>query len=120
MSSMYARSGQDSPQHTSSTSIYSPQLKPSRYVQLAQLLRTRGRCALHVRMVRRTSNGYKDHLKPVSAIRKSQARTVRPPRSDGLGPVNMKYQSTNQFKQHGRTVRQPWSDGPHQDHILSS
>jgi hypothetical protein len=62
---MYARSGQDSPQHMSSTSIYSPQLKPSRYVQLAQLLRSRGRCAPHVRTVRRTSNGYKDRLKPV-------------------------------------------------------
>jgi hypothetical protein len=78
----------------SSTSIYSPQLKPSRYVQLAQLLRTRGESAPHGRMVRRTSNNYKGRLKPVSAVRKSQARTVHPPRPDSPGPINLEYQST--------------------------
>jgi hypothetical protein len=78
----------------SSTSIYSPQLKPSHYVQLAQLLRTRGRPAPHGRTVRRTSNNYKGRLKPVSAVRKSQARTVHPPGPDSSGPVNLEYQST--------------------------
>jgi hypothetical protein len=61
----------------SSTSIYSPQLKHSRYVQLAQVLRRHGRSVLYGRMVRRTSNGYKDRLKLVSAVRKSQTRTVQ-------------------------------------------
>jgi hypothetical protein len=82
-------------------------------VQLVQVLRTRGRSAPHGRTVRRTSNGYKYRLKPVSAVIKSQAWTVRPPRPDGPGPVNMEYQSTSQLKQPERTVRQPWPDGPH-------
>ena len=75
--------------HTSSTSIYSPQLKHSRYVQLAQLLRTRGRSAPHGRTARRTSNDYMDRLNPVRAIRKSQGRTVRPPGLDDSRPVNL-------------------------------
>jgi hypothetical protein len=75
-------------------------------VQLAHVLRTRGRSAPYGRTFPRTSNDYKDRLKHVSAVRKSQARTVRPPRLDGLGPVNMNYQTTYQFKQPGRTVRQ--------------
>jgi hypothetical protein len=61
----------------SSTSIYSPQHKPSHYVQLAHVLRTRGRSAPHGRTVHHTNNGYNDRLKLVSAIKKSQARTVR-------------------------------------------
>jgi hypothetical protein len=77
------------PSHMSSTSIYSPQHKHRRYVQLAQLLRTRGWSALHGRTVRRTNNGYIDRLKPLRAVRKSQGRTVRPPGPDGPGPVNL-------------------------------
>jgi hypothetical protein len=57
----------------SSTSIYSSQHKASRYVQLAHILRTRGRSAPYVRTVCRTSNIYNSRLKPVSAFRKSQA-----------------------------------------------
>jgi hypothetical protein len=78
-----------------------------------------GRFAPHGQTVRCTSNGYKDHLKLVSAVRKSQDQTVRPPRLDSPAPVNMEYQSTNQFKQPGQTIHQPWSDGPHQDLISS-
>jgi hypothetical protein len=63
MSSMYARSAQESP-HTR---------------------------APHGRTVRRTSNGYKDHLKHVGAVRKSQARTIHPTGPDGPRPVNMEY-----------------------------
>jgi hypothetical protein len=80
-------------------------------MQLAHVLRTRGWSAPHGGTVRCTSNGYNDRLKLVSGVRKSQARMVRQPRPDGPGPVNMKYQSTDQFEQHRRTVRQPWSDG---------
>jgi hypothetical protein len=43
-------------------------------------------------------------LKLVSAVRKSQAWTIRPPGPDGPGPVNMEYQSTRQLKQSERTV----------------
>jgi hypothetical protein len=89
-------------------------------VQIAQLLRTRGRSAPHGRTVRRTSNGYKDHLKHVSVVRKSQARTVRPPEPDGPGSVNLEYQSTGQSKQSERIVRHSWSDGPHIDHLSSN
>jgi hypothetical protein len=60
----------------------------------------------HTRTVRRTGNSYKDRLKPVRAVRKSQARTVRPPRPDDPRPVNLEYQSTGQLKQPERTVRQ--------------
>ena len=74
-------------------------------MQLAQLLRTRGESAPHGRMVRHTSNNYKGRLKPVSAVRKSQAGTVRQPKPDGPGPVNLKCQSTDHIEQHGRTVR---------------
>jgi hypothetical protein len=88
-------------------------------VQLAQLLHTRGRFVPHGRTIRRTSNSYKDHLKPVSAVRKSQARTVRPPRPEGLGPVNLENQSTGQLKQSERAVRHSWPDGPHTDHLQS-
>jgi hypothetical protein len=56
----------------------------SRYVQLAQLLRTRRRSAPYGRTVRRTSNDYIDRLKPVRAVRKvkvgrsaHRGRTVR-------------------------------------------
>jgi hypothetical protein len=56
----------------------------SRYVQLAQFLRTRGRSVPYGRTVRRTSNDYIDRLKPVRAIRKvkvgrsaHRGRTVR-------------------------------------------
>jgi hypothetical protein len=52
-------------------------------MQLAQVLRTRGRSAPYGWMVRRTSNDYKDCLKPVGAVRKSQARMVRALRPDG-------------------------------------
>jgi hypothetical protein len=72
------------------TSIYSPQHKASRYVQLAHILRTRGRSAPYGRTVHCTSNSYNSHLKHVSAVRKSQAWMVRQPRLDGPGPVNMK------------------------------
>ena len=96
----------------SSASIYSPQHKPSHYVQLAHVLRTRGQSAPHGRIVRHTTNRYNDHLKHVSAIRKSQAQTVRQPRPDAPGPVNLKCQSTNHIEQDGRIVRQPWSDCP--------
>jgi hypothetical protein len=41
------------------------------------------------RTVRRTSNNYMDRLKPIRAVRKSQSRTVRPPRPDDLGPDNL-------------------------------
>jgi hypothetical protein len=89
---MCARNGQESP-HTRAPLLYiAPQHKPSRYVQLAHVLRTRGRSAS-----RGTSNGYKDRLKPASAVRKNQPQTVRPPRLDNLGPVNMKCQTTDQF-----------------------
>jgi hypothetical protein len=54
----------------SSTLIYSPELKHSRYVQLAQVLRMRGRSTPHGRTIRCTSNDYKDRLKFVSAVRK--------------------------------------------------
>jgi hypothetical protein len=49
-------------------------------VQLVQVLRTSGQSAPHGRTVRRTSNGYKERLKPVSAVRKNQ-----PGRSARLG-----------------------------------
>jgi hypothetical protein len=75
----------------SSTSIYSPQLKPSRYVQLAQLLRTRGLSAPYGRTVRCTSNGYKNCLKPINTVRKSQVRMVCSPGLDDPGPVNLEY-----------------------------
>ena len=55
------------------TSPQHPQHKHSCYVQLAQLLRTRERSAPHGQTVRRTSNGYIDHLKPVRAVRKVKA-----------------------------------------------
>jgi hypothetical protein len=117
---MYARSDQESPaSHMRSTSIYNPQLKPSRYVQLAQLLHTHRRSAPHGWTVRRTSNDYKDHLKPVSAIRKSQARTVRPPRPNGPGPINLENHSTSQLKQPERIVHHSWPDGSHMDHLPS-
>jgi hypothetical protein len=103
----------------SSTSIYSPQLKPSRYVQLAQVLPTRRRSTTHGRMVHRTSNDYKDRLKFVRAIRKSQARMVRPPGPDGPEPVILEYHSTDQLKQPEQTVRHSWSDGLHMDHLPS-
>jgi hypothetical protein len=45
------------PSHMSSPSICSPLLISNRYVQLAQLLRTRGRSAPFGRTVRRTGNG---------------------------------------------------------------
>jgi hypothetical protein len=73
------------------TSIYSPQPKHICYVQLAHVMRTRGRSAPHGRTVRRTSNGYKDCLKPINAVRKSQPQMVRLPRSDGPRPDNMEY-----------------------------
>jgi hypothetical protein len=82
-------------------------------VQLAQVLCTHGLSAPQGRTVCRTSNGYKVRLKPISAVRKSQARTVRPPGPDGPGPINMEYHSTGQLKQPERTVHQPWPDGPH-------
>jgi hypothetical protein len=56
-----------------STSIYSPQHIHSRYVQLAQLLRTRGRTVPYGWMVRRTSNGYINRLNPVRDVRKVKA-----------------------------------------------
>jgi hypothetical protein len=66
------------------TSIYSPQHIYSRYVQLAQFLRTRGRSAPYGRTVRCTSNNYIDRLKPVKVVRKVKVgrsahrdRTVR-------------------------------------------
>jgi hypothetical protein len=78
----------------SSTSIYSPQLKLSRYVQLAQLLRTRGWSTPHGWTIRRTSSSYKNRLKPISTVRKSQTRAVCPLGLDGPGPVNLENQST--------------------------
>jgi hypothetical protein len=72
-----------------STSIYSPPHISNCYVQLAQLLRTRERSVPYGRMVRRTSNDYNSCLKHVIAVRKCQARTVRQPRLDGLGPSNI-------------------------------
>jgi hypothetical protein len=63
-------------------------------------------------MVRRTSNGYSFHLKPFSDVRKSQARMVRQPRSDGLGPNNLNRQSTNQVDFHMRIVRPIRPDDP--------
>jgi hypothetical protein len=33
-------------------------------------------------------------------------------KSDGPGPVHLNRQSTNHIEHHGRTIRQPWSDGP--------
>jgi hypothetical protein len=44
------------PSHTSSPYIYSPPQNSNHYVQLAQILRTRGRSAPLGRTVRRTSN----------------------------------------------------------------
>jgi hypothetical protein len=84
MSSMSARNGQES-LHTRATLLFiTPQLICSRYVQLAQFLRTRGRSAPYGQTVRRTSNGYIDRLKPVRAVRKVKVgrsthwdRTVR-------------------------------------------
>ena len=71
MSSMYARNGQESP-HT-----WAPPLNSSHYVQLAQLLRMRGRSALYDQTVQHTGNNFSSHLKHVSAVRKSQAQMVR-------------------------------------------
>jgi hypothetical protein len=79
---------------------------------LGHFLRTCRRSAPYGRTVRRKSNGYNSHLKHVSAIRKSQAQTVRQPRPDAPGTVNLKCQSTNHIEQDGRIVRQPWSDCP--------
>jgi hypothetical protein len=71
-------------------------------------------------MVCRTSNDYNSCLKPLSAVKKKiQVWTFCQPRSDGLGPANMKCQSTNYIEQHGRTVCQPWPDCLPLDHILS-
>jgi hypothetical protein len=81
-----------------STSIYSTQHKTSHYVQLAQILRTRGLSVPYGRMVHRTSNGYNAHLKPVSAVRKNQAQTVCQPRPNSPGPVKKKCQSTDQIE----------------------
>jgi hypothetical protein len=70
MSSMSARNGQES-LHTRATLLFiAPQHICSYYVQLAQILRTRGRSAPYDRMVRCTSNDYIDCLKPVRAVRK--------------------------------------------------
>jgi hypothetical protein len=63
-------------------------------------------------MVRHTSNDYNSRLKPISAVRKSQAQTVRQSRPDGPGPVNLKHQSSDHIEQYGWTVRQPWPDYP--------
>jgi hypothetical protein len=104
----------------SSTSIYSPQHKTSHYVQLAHVLRTRGRFTPYGRTIRRTSNDYNSRLKRVRAIRKSQALTVHLSRPDGPGPVNMRCQSTDYIEHHGRTIRQPWPDCPPLDHVLPS
>jgi hypothetical protein len=96
----------------SSTSIYSPHLNTSHYVQLAHILRTRGRSAPYGCTVDRISNGYNSHLGHVSAVRKSQAQMVCQPRPDGSGPVNLKRQSTDHIEQLGRTVRPSWPDNP--------
>jgi hypothetical protein len=70
MSSMSARNGQES-LHTRATLLFiAPQHKCSCYVQLAQILCTRGRSAPYGQMVRHTSNGYIDCLKPIRAVRK--------------------------------------------------
>jgi hypothetical protein len=70
MSSMCARNGQER-LHTRATLLFiAPQHICSRYVQLAQFLRTRGRSAPYGRTVRRTNNDYIDRLKPVRAVRK--------------------------------------------------
>jgi hypothetical protein len=70
MSSMYARNGKESI-HTQATLLFiAPQHICSRYVQLAQLLRTCERSAPYGRTVRRTNNDYIDRLKPVRAVRK--------------------------------------------------
>jgi hypothetical protein len=94
---MCAMNGQESP-HTRAPLLFIAQHKPSRYVQLAHVLRTRGRSASYGRTVCRTSNGYKDRLKLASAVEKSQTWTIHPPRPDGPGPVNMKCESTDQFE----------------------
>jgi hypothetical protein len=96
-----------------------PQHKASRYVQLAQVLRTRGWSAPHGRTVCLTSNGYNARLKCIRVVRKSQARTVCQPRLDGPGLVNMRCKSTDYIEQHGRTVHQPWSDCPPLGYLLS-
>jgi hypothetical protein len=68
------------------------------YVQLAQLLRTRGRSAPLGRTVRRTSNDQISRLKYVRAARKSEVRTVRQPWSDRPKPGNKEHQSSDHDK----------------------
>jgi hypothetical protein len=83
------------PSHMSSPSIYSPLHISNRYVQLAQLLRTRGWSAPLGWMVRRTCNDYISCLKYVRAVRKSEVQTVRQPWPDCPKPGNMEHQSSD-------------------------
>jgi hypothetical protein len=82
------------------TSIYSPPHNFNRYVLEAHILRTRGRSAPYGRTVRHTSNNYNPHSKHVSAVRKSQAQTVRQPQPNGSRPIDLKHQSTDQVDLH--------------------
>jgi hypothetical protein len=73
------------------TSTYSPPHNSNRYVLEAHILSTRGRSVPYDRTIHRTNNNYNSRLKPISAIRKNQARTVRQPRPDGPRPGNLKH-----------------------------
>jgi hypothetical protein len=79
----------------------------------AHILRTRVRSAPYGRTIHHTGNGYNSCLKLVSAVRKSQVRTVRQPRPDGSRPSNLKHQSTDQVDLHERTFRPSGLDDPH-------
>jgi hypothetical protein len=81
-------------------------------VQLAQLLRTRGRFAPHGHTVRCTNNGYMDRLKPVRAIKKVKAgwsavlgRTVQDLSTWNNRALVSQNNSSGLSAIHGRTVR---------------
>jgi hypothetical protein len=111
MSSMCARSGQENP-HTQAPLLFIALNTHSRYVQLAQLLRTRGRSGPHGRTVRRTSNGYIDRLKHVRVVRKVKAgrsalqdRMVRDLTTWNNRALVSQSNSSGLSAIHGRTVR---------------
>jgi hypothetical protein len=71
---MCAGNGQERLYIRATLLFIAPQNMCSCYVQLAQILRTRGRSTPYGWTVRRTSNGYIDRLKPVRAVRKVKVR----------------------------------------------
>jgi hypothetical protein len=63
------------------------------------------------RMIRRTSNNYNYHFKPISAVKKSQARMVRQPQPNGSVPGNLKHHSTDEVDLHAWNIRPIGPDG---------